>query len=489
MKPKRIISLLVLVTAVLSMQSCGLITVEQLDIDPPAVRDDAPTETEVQPSELTPYIPQDNASARLAEAKDALSPIDGKDYGGRIVFVLTPSDADVFSDGNADEYDRLLLARETVSQDALNVKLVKRSCSSADMFERAKREKAAGEVTDDIYVIPSGELSKYVHEGLLSDLSATDGNFSEYDFVDARASALSTANGKIVALCGDASYTPDSYGAVFINKTMLSDAGISPDELYETARGGEWTWDKLLTYSAAVGGSITTPSTNETFFDLVYASVGGSYLTLSEGFPAVDYTLDDILPTYTLFTELKQAGTKTSSFSAAAEFTNGENPFLIHRLAALEKIADSTVDFGILPIPCADGSGGYITPMPRSALYFAVPNESSEKSAALDTILAVNASTRAVVCGGYADRAFSELLRDPQSADMLDIIFDSAVIEPAFTLGANYPAVAASTYSFALRNIGADDAEEFERSVADSSKAMQKALDAVRADIQNKKTK
>lgn len=484
MRINRIAALFLILATVLSASGCGFIDVRQLDVEPSGTHSAAHDKNTDEYRAAEPYLPADRALARLENAADKLAQLGDCNYGGKIVFVAESTDSPVFSSGNDTLIGRLDAARDALVGETLNVKIVKKTYSSADLFELGKRVKAAGEQTDDIYVIPSGQAAKYAVGRLLADLAEKD---YDYGFIDGAMCELMSVTGGVFGIAGDASYSPDMFGAVYVNRTLTESAGISCDEIYDTVRSGEWTWDKLISYASQINGAgIATPSTEQTLFDLVYRSAGGTYLGLSGTTLSAVFTQDGLGEAKKICSSLGDAGIKTSSFSAAAEFSEGQTSFLIHRLAALPKIAETDADYAIVPVPKAAADGEYRTLMPREVPIMSIPNESREPDMAYSVILALNAATADVVYGGYTDALFTEYLRDASSAEMLELIFTTAEGEPAFALGAAYPEVAGATYSFAYK-YGNADKKTYEKQYKSAIQAMNKAVAKVKKNIAKKK--
>lgn len=484
MRMNRIVVLFLILAIALSATGCGFIDVRQLDVGPGGTQSTVNDKNTVEYHTAEPYIPADRALVRLKNAAEKMAELGEYNYGGKIVFIAESSDTPVFSSGNDTVVGRLDAARDALAAETFNVKIVKKTYSSTDLFELAKRVKAAGEQTNDIYVIPSGQTAKYAAEKLLVDLTGKDYN---YGFIDGAMSDLTSVTGGVFGIAGDASYSPNMFGAVYVNRTLVQSAGISCDEIYDSVRAGEWMWDKLISYAAQINGAgIATPSTEQTLFDLVYKSAGGTYLGRSDKTLSAVFTRDGLRGAELICSSLGDAGIKNSSFSAAAEFSQGQTSFLIHKLTALPKIAETDVDYAIVPVPKAAESGEYLTLMPRDVPIMSIPNESCEPDMAYSVILALNAATADIVYGGYTDAVFTEYLRDADSAEMLDLIFTTAEGEPAFALGAAYPEIAGATYSFAYKYGNADE-KTYEKQNKAALEAMKKAVSKIKKEMEKKK--
>ncbi len=103
---------------------------------------------------------------------------------------------------------------------------------------------SGGDDENYVWILRSGpEFVSAMASGLMYDLSTLDC----LDFTEEKW----TRNG-VHELCskGDAIYgcspsIPEPRGGMYFNKRLVEEAGISPDDIYQWQRDGEWTWDKF----------------------------------------------------------------------------------------------------------------------------------------------------------------------------------------------------------------------------------------------------
>ena len=474
MNIKRIISSLLIAAEMFALTSCGLISVGHVDGVPDgSSHGDAPTHEKTETAE---YLPDDTSVTGRKHAEDALGSIGEYDFDGEIVFVAAPEDSKLFADDLAETEDRLTFERNSFVEEKLSVKLVVNGMQENEMREWLKREDKAGADEIDLMIIPSESMAKFAADKTLADLSTVPNFSSELPFIDGRSAEGSSDGKEVYGVSGYASYAPADYSAVYFGKKLLP-----ADELYSLVKSGGWTWDKMLAYADAADGSIATPSSQSTLMDTVFCTSGKKYLAKNGGAPTAAFSYDSLSEIYSIFVELNERGIKTSSYSAASEFIDGQTSFLIHKLAALPKIADSAADFGVLPLPKTDEGGEYVSPAPRDYSMFAVPKDTKNKERSVAVILALNASSE-IIRDGYVADVFAKYLRDEQSADMLDLILTTAKTDAAYTLGAVYPEIAAATYDFVYKNRAADE-KTFKKQYSSAQTAMKKALEKAKKAI------
>ena len=114
--------------------------------------------------------------------------------------------------------------------------------SSIEAFTRAATGAPEGNY---IYVLASmASVMSAAQSGLMYDISTLDClNLTESKWTMAGDTQLWTMGGK--TNCWTVGPGEPRTG-VFFNRTVLKDAGINPDDLYDWQASGEWTWDKFI---------------------------------------------------------------------------------------------------------------------------------------------------------------------------------------------------------------------------------------------------
>ena len=487
MNIKKLTAVLSAAAMMFSLTSCGLIDVKQIDAAPQNGQTDIHTEQNVTLAPSTDvYSPVPQSEKRLSDARKNVKSAVSATYDGDTVFVTKSYDCTVFSDDCTSVTEKLTYIRNTLVEEELEVHFVTEKKTPADMLAEAKRKKAAGDVTADVLLIPSDKAALFAAEKTLSDLSKLSGFDANADYFSAQSASGSSIGKEIYSVAGNASFSPDNITAVFFNKTLLSAAGIDADEIYSSVNNNEWTWDTLLSYAAVTVGSITTPFGASTLGDVVFKSAGLDYLKKTDGKITAGFDFDGLKTVSEVLKKLTDCGIRTSSYTAADDFIGGDTVFMIHKLSALEKIGDSSVDFGIVPVPTCAAGESYRTALARTAVLFAVSKDSHRPQTALDSIKALNAASHSILSDGYREYLFTDYFRESESAKMTAIILSSGEYDGAYILGAEYPEVAAATYNFAEKYKLSDE-KTFMKQMKTAQTAMQKALDKAAKQIAKKK--
>lgn len=265
--------------------------------------------------------------------------------------------------------------------------------------------------------------------------------------------AIDTASiaGKSFLLFGDLNYSDkNSTWALVFNKRLYEENGL--EEPYEMVRNGEWTLDKLeeqcrditqdlngdtvldhndqwglLSSDSAVIGFITscgiktieTDSAGEFVFSLDSERNVGALSSLYNFFSNGQIQLraqamDGLVPD--IWTEIINI------------FKEGRALYRITTLSDVATMRDMEDDFGILPLPKLDAEQDsyYSTYQAWSGRSYVVPKGASDlerTSVILEYMCSV--STDTLIDAYYDVTLQRKVSRDDESAEMLDIIFDS----------------------------------------------------------------
>jgi len=168
-------------------------------------------------------------------------------------------------------------------------------------------------------------------------------------------------------------------------------------------------------------------------------------------------------------------GAFDASANALKAFSDGNMLFLVDYLYLLPTLTESEADWGIVPLPLQRENDKYRTLVSNNELIFAVPSNHTNGEYASVVLSALNAGSYSYLYEEYVNETLVYHLRDNDSANMLELILDSAAFDFALAFGNSYPAVASGTYGLireaALNN---DLADRFDK----AAKAAEASLSA-----------
>lgn len=261
--------------------------------------------------------------------------------------------------------------------------------------------------------------------------------------------------GKVYAATGDFSLAQSTRSFIMMfNKDMYADLGLQ-DDLYQLAKDGKWTMDKLLAAAETAvldlngDGQMNLDdrygigTAIKLYFGSLVTGAGIKYVDIDEegnayfAIPGNEYALtvmSDILNKHNgnyIFTQVAD-NIHDGSGTGRDMFKNNQMLFIGSSMKAVNEYRDMESDIGILPFPkysedqesyYALTSGGTMATLPTT-----LPADSYENVGLL--LEAMSRDSRETVIPAYKETLLkSRYARDEGSAAMLDIIFDSAMYD------------------------------------------------------------
>ena len=240
---------------------------------------------------------------------------------------------------------------------------------------------------------------------------------------------------------------------VLFNKNVLGFYGIDEDELYDSAREGTWTVDKLFGIASAVpentSGSGVYRYVEPEGRPFLYSAGYSITLFDENGTPYVPDKLprefsdlgDKLVPVFTdpgqtVFADPKKNETIETKYGMSIEdiFDNDQGLFLFPTSGAVEYMRQYDVEFGILPMPkLTETQSRYYSPTSSwsvGAVY--VPKTVRDAEFAGRITESMGALSQIYVKEAYYEKLLKgQGIFDMESADMLDIVFSTKVYDMA----------------------------------------------------------
>ncbi len=238
---------------------------------------------------------------------------------------------------------------------------------------------------------------------------------------------------------------------MFANKGLLLDYGY--DDIYSYVREGTWTFDKLseITSKAYVdlNGNSTVEAADQfgitfnndnTLLNFMYAAGVHSVILDETGKPVPNVYNEKMLAlldkTYSLVWNDNQ--TWLTTYTTQAEegikgFMEGRMIFFCGAVGSLDTIRDADIDLGVIPYPKWDeNQDGYGTHVDASNGMLCIPMTASADDLERIGLVteAMAAYTYKYTIPAYYDVTLgTKYIRDMESREMLDIIFDSVTYD------------------------------------------------------------
>lgn len=405
-------------------------------------------------------------------------------------------------------YAYVLLTAEEMTGETINDAVYNRNIAVGERLNVAFSEEIVGwgdvianRITntvlanEDAYDIMFDEVQssiKYPSEKLMVDLRTVEGLNLEKPWWDAGSietlsigDSLYMVNGDIHLMYGESAWV------LFFNKKLMSDYGI--DTPYQTVLDGTWTLDAFNAMVTQAARDLDGDNVMTTDDQYGLATHGDSALVMliSSGEGLVYKNAANIpewtdLPervydisarTYQTFFNTEyvyQSGMNTAgaeNLEIVPHFSAGKDLFLCEVLGHAKTLRDMDDDFGILPTPkLNEDQADYATFIARSAQTLMIPITNSDLNRTAVILENLGAESYKSVRPAYYDVQLSgKTVRDPDSLEMLDIIFRNRRYEMAYIFGAS---AAGSAYINATRT-GSDLAS----SIASSAKAIKKSME------------
>ncbi len=494
---RKILSVVLLCTTLFSTVSCGIVVVRDLS-DTYPVRETEDTESmgdTVEPNDRYQVYEPDTDGRTMAE--NALAEIMRADYDDVDVRIYTADQGTFFSDGDVGMTARYLRERQTKVENRLGVRLAYEYMTAGEMESRAKAERASDGVGSDILMVPVYALGMFQSADLIEDLAVIKTIDVSKPYFHAESVAACTFGNKIYGAAGDAVLSPEMFTAVFMNTDLMKTLGLDAKELYSSVRKKTWTWDMMLDFFAEarihsdVDHFLLYDKIERRLPELVFKSTGVDFLKNDDSVPTLAYESETAEVALTFLNKIFYRRDITAE-EAVMQFKKGRTVYMIDTLDAMSKLRNAEEAWGILPLPTYEKGGEYRTLVDHNLPMFTVSVTSGDKECAALTIEALNATSYGYYRELYVNEQTENTLRDNDSCEMLDIIFDSVAYDMAFTLGNSVAGVADATYGLIRRYAGGEvDEDVFREKVEQMNDAVSVFIESLTKEeesVENKET-
>jgi len=455
-------ALLTSATLLLQATSCGFIIVNDMNSaeETDALSGETSSAAEVfTAEEFTRYIPVDNYGV----SRRYLEELPERDYGGSVFFITTPSTDYIDPDDTASVVSRLASERNEDVEEQFGVTIITSISDAATMLSELAQAVAADTYYTDLLMIPVYMVGNFRAADTLINMRTLPFFDIEQPYFNQDSSDMTSGGYSTYGVAGHASIAPSSFTGMFMNKTVLEEAGTDPYAIYDTVAAGTWTWDTAMQYYEAVKtlngertenglpGYYTMTSQNpaDRLPDLIFKAEGNDFVkTGRRSVPVIGYTVKSAQSAMDILAKFYNDRYAITDSSAGAVncFSGGESAFLIDYLYIMSWMPGAKADWGVVPLPKGLETDDYRTLISNTELVFAVPKNHTNGEVPAIVLSALNAASYGYIYDEYVDYHMEDILRDNDSINMVDLILDTASFDFALAFGSAYPTIAASTY-------------------------------------------
>lgn len=397
----------------------------------------------------------------LSEKERQIAALPTGDYGGYDFMMLNNESNFAYTQMSAEELtgegiNDAIFNRNNAVAERLNVKLVENKVPYAEVTSTMNTSIAAGDSTYSCFWNESQFVAPFAIAGSLWNVHDIAPLSLDQPWWNANAMEDLTIKDYLYFLVGDLHLMfRESFWMVGFNKNIADDAGL--DDLYTVVRDGKWTMDRMGEAMTAARADLNGDGVMDGNDRFGMACYGGCVIPLfigggeslverdTDGIPhfvAPDdrfyRTYEKIVSTYFASNlDYSCIGGKTKNIDQYADasgvdsfhgvFLSGHALFYLEPIGSLKKLRSMDAEFGVLPYPKLDeAQQDYATYIANYAAVCGIP-VSAEDPERVGVVLEN-------LCGlshwdlqdAYIKDTLSfKYIRDEESREMLDIIFDT----------------------------------------------------------------
>ncbi len=459
---KRAACVLLIAAMLLGLTSCGFIVFrdEEGQSTGNAVTEQTnpPTTSNANETSTPASVPQKPLGE---QARDRLAALPDRDFEGVPVIIATVDDKTICpmdTDNDVTVASRADVKRAV--EEKFGVTVISNACTAETIMAEAKQAINSGMYYADLMAIPQSMVGSFYASGLLGNMYTLPFLNTKAEYYHAGIIESAHAGDTLLAVSGAANFNPEYLRGIYFNREKVK-ACVSED-LYELVRGGSWTWDKLREITIAAKSNLDGVSglgsyfNNADLIDLAATSHGIAYTsTAKNSVPTVNFFASSPMKDraaaavdamyHILYQD--RAMLKEDGDGARAVFTADSLLFHIDGLDYITEIADSKVEWGILPLPKYDkDQSEYLSPLSSDAPVFCTPANLTGVETPGLILEGLNIASAGYVQEVYMNERIHYSLRDSASIEMLDIICKGVCTDFAHMFASGFTNLANATY-------------------------------------------
>ncbi|MCL2772907.1 MAG: hypothetical protein FWD71_06115 [Oscillospiraceae bacterium] len=452
---------------------------------------------------------QDTAPASTTDPKEQYDPkLAAVDMQGYVFTIGTRDD----STHNYPAHTRDLYA-EQENGDLINDAVYKRNTAIEDKYNCTIKMQSYNETTDETaankVVAKSVKAGDYSFDLLMTHMidganDAANGNFYDLEqfpnvdlskpYWNQGATYGCSIGNKLLEGLSDLSFSSnENVYCMFFNKQLLQNYGV--ENPYQLVKDNQWTFDKfndiIKVGTADLNGDGIMDKNDQYGYisscAMNFLWAGGSHIMTKDtgDIPALDFNTQQ---TVNIFNKAYDITNNEYTFAveewfqdpAIQMFSNGQGVFYSSQLCRVNDLRAVNFDFGIVPYPKYDSSQDrYYSYVDGHASMMAIPLCLPHPEWTGMIIEDMSYLAYKDILPTYYDVVLNvKMVRDQESVDMLQILFDSKTIDPGYVWGSWDFWYIFIDCIFKKQN---DFVSAYEKKEKASMTAIQKKIDAVLA--------
>ena len=415
--------------------------------------------------------PGDSETEPDAESGSAkiLPNIPDADYGGHTFNILLSINGEFSNAGGGmwddftaeeetgDTINDAIYKRNVYVEDKYNVKIKVIEAQAADGMERAaaqKQLKTSVQANDNAYdaALLSGYATcQLASGGFLMDMNNMEPLDLTKPWWDQKANRDLMIKNKMFYTAGAISnVTNYATYAMLFNKQLVQEYGL--EDPYALVKSGNWTYSKMIEMATQVSGDLNGDGKYD-FEDLYGAlvwddtmmgivnSIGEKCAIVNKN-GEIELSLNNerVLSVFNLYTSYVYDKTKALTYQrqdwdgakSTNMFSNDQALFWIQIMELVVRLRAQEINFGVLPYPKLEASqeNYYSTVGSWHSGFICVPIGQADASRTGAVIEALAAESLYTLKPAFYDISLKgKMVRDEESEEMLDLIFDSKIYD------------------------------------------------------------
>ena len=356
-----------------------------------------------------------------------------------------PNDLDV-DEETGDVLNDSVYYRNRAVEEALNITITNEPLTADKLNSKVTQSVMANSGDYDLVVPQLLSWYKLIGGQLLYDLNTADGLDLSMPWWDENMIDELTFHGRLFGAVSDITYIDKlSCWTVFFNKEMAQQFDIG--NLYEMVKNGQWTYDTMLTLSQNVSADIDGNGTYDekdrygiaSQTDIIYLTMHSAGASICENEnDSIIYSLTEAKALETAAAGIDLMKNKQLFFDripynmtindAISMLIDNRALFMIRPLQTVMNLRSMQADFGIIPMPKFDEEQDrYYTPLNVwSSTILTLPRDTQDLTRSVDVLNMLASESYYAVIEPFYDLVLdTKLVRDEETAEMLDIAFGS----------------------------------------------------------------